>query len=227
MIQSTIGNGTRSSSATAYLEPVLDRANLHVIVQHTATKLITEGTKHGIPVFSKVEFAASAKGECHRDDKCRRSYIHSAARTTVTARNEIILSAGAVATPQLLMLSGIGDSKSLKRHGIGTIVRSPDVGKHLQDQPIMSNYWMVNSNKTQDDLLRSPSLLSADLTQWMKTKTNLFGNPPTTTLAFLRLPDNASVFEDFSDPSAGPTSPHFEMLFAVSFRRFLTFIPSC
>lgn len=68
VIQSTIGNGTRSSSATAYLEPVLDRGNLHVIVQHTATKLITEGTKHGIPVFSKVEFAASAKGERHRYD---------------------------------------------------------------------------------------------------------------------------------------------------------------
>lgn len=51
---------------------------------------------------------------------------------TISAAKEIIISAGSINTPQLLMLSGIGDSKQLSALGIPTVVNSPDVGKNLQ-----------------------------------------------------------------------------------------------
>ena len=63
LAQSTIGNGTRSSSATAYLDPVLNRTNLHVLIKNTVTRLIQSGESNGTLEFKKVEFAASQSCE--------------------------------------------------------------------------------------------------------------------------------------------------------------------
>lgn len=126
------------------------------------------------------------------------------------------MSAGSVGTPQILMLSGIGDPAALKSLGIKPLVALPDVGQNLQDHPIMSNYWTVNSNNTFDDVLRNASILDADLAQWMANKTGLFGNAPANAVGFLRIPNSASIFQTDEDPAAGPGSAHFEMLFAVS-----------
>ena len=63
-VQSTIGNGERSSSATAYLDPVLSRSNLDVLIQTQVTKVISHGkTSQGKPKFEQVEFAISSDGE--------------------------------------------------------------------------------------------------------------------------------------------------------------------
>ncbi|EKM52280.1 uncharacterized protein PHACADRAFT_260543 [Phanerochaete carnosa HHB-10118-sp] len=199
--QSTIGGGVRSSSATAYLEPNINRTNLHVLIDNTVTRLVQSGSTKGTPVFKQVEFAPST----------------SAKRTTVTAKNEVVLSAGSVNTPQILMLSGIGDANELQSLGIKPIVNLPDVGQHLQDHPIMSNYFVVNSNNTFDDVLRNATISDADLAQWMANKTGLFGNAPANAVAFLRLPANDSIFESVPDPAAGPGSGHYEMLWADGF----------
>ena len=101
------------------------------------------------------------------------------------------------------MLSGIGDQTELKKLGIKTLLNLPDVGQNLQDHPIMSNYFLVNSNNTFDDVLRNTSILDADLAQWTTNRTGLFGNAPANAVAFLRLPNNAAIFKQFKDPSAG------------------------
>ncbi|KLO19189.1 aryl-alcohol oxidase-like protein [Schizopora paradoxa] len=199
--QNAVGNGTRSSSATAYLRPVLNRSNLDVLIQTTVTRLInTSGAKEK-PSFKKVEFAANS----------------TAKRSTVTASKEVILSAGAIGTPQILMLSGVGDEKALKTLGINTLVNLPDVGQNLQDHPIMSNYFFVNSNNTFDNVLRNTSILNADLALWMENHTGLFSDGPANGVAFLRMPSNSSAIKEFGDPTAGPLSAHIELVFADGF----------
>lgn len=61
-MQSAIGKGERSSAATAYLEPVEDRANLDILINTRATKLVQSGTKQHKPVLQKVEIAQSSSG---------------------------------------------------------------------------------------------------------------------------------------------------------------------
>ncbi len=121
----------------------------------------------------------------------------------MTANKEVLLSAGAIGTPQILMLSGIGDENALKKLGVETFVNLPDVGQNLQDHPIMSNYFFVNSNNTFDDVLRNTSILDADLTQWMNNRTGLFSDGPANAVAFLRMPSGSSAIKEFGDPSAG------------------------
>lgn len=114
--QSTIANGTRQSSAIAYLWPALNRPNLDVLIHTQATRLVQTGRTGSKPIFRSVEFATGP----------------SAPRFRATARREVILSAGSVGTPQLLQLSGIGNRDALSALGINTIVNNPDVGEHLQ-----------------------------------------------------------------------------------------------
>ncbi|QIG50253.1 dehydrogenase [Nordella sp. HKS 07] len=109
-LQMTIGKGRRSSSATAYLRPALKRPNLTVMTQTLVTRLlIDKGRASGVEV-------ADAHG-----------------RREVRATRETLLAGGVVNSPQLLMLSGIGDPEQLGQHGIKTQVALPDVGRHMQD----------------------------------------------------------------------------------------------
>lgn len=103
-------NGERASAATSFLAPVRHRKNLKVRTGAQVTKVLFEGTR-----ATGVEFAEGAS------------------RHTATAKREVILAGGAVNSPQLLMLSGIGDAAQLKKHGIQVLVDSPEVGQNLKD----------------------------------------------------------------------------------------------
>ncbi|EKM52227.1 uncharacterized protein PHACADRAFT_30768 [Phanerochaete carnosa HHB-10118-sp] len=198
-LQSTVGNGERSSSATAYLDPILGRKNLHVLISNTVTRLIpVKSTRNGLSL-REVEFAPNA----------------TAKRSTVTARKEVILSAGAINSPQLLMLSGIGDHDALASIGIEPLIHLPDVGQHLSDHPYVSSYWTVSSNMTLDNIWRDPTIFDADMTQWLTNHTGQFTATPGNTIAYCRIPDDDIAQKNLSDPTPGPDSPHFEMLFAV------------
>ncbi|MEL6510725.1 MAG: choline dehydrogenase [Pseudomonadota bacterium] len=109
--QLTTKNGRRCSAAVAYLKPARSRDNLRIITNAQVTKINTEG-KRAVSV-SYVD----ASGTPH----------------TITARREIVLSGGAINSPQLLMLSGIGDGEQLKANGIETVHHLPGVGKNMQD----------------------------------------------------------------------------------------------
>ena len=108
--QLTMKKGRRCSSAVAYLNPVRNRRNLSIITDcQTEKVLINDGRATGIRV--------SRGGEMQ----------------VVHARREVILSAGAIGSPQILMLSGIGDPAELMPHGIEVNSALPGVGKNLQD----------------------------------------------------------------------------------------------
>ena len=108
--QLTLDKGRRCSSAVAYLKPARNRKNLTIITHAQAEKLlIEEGAAKGV--------IANIKGQSQ----------------IVRARREVILSAGAIGSPQILMLSGIGAAHELKAKGIEPICDLPGVGKNLQD----------------------------------------------------------------------------------------------
>lgn len=109
-LQAAIANGTRQSTNVAYLYPISSRKNLHVKKNSFATKLLIDNDKN---VYG-IKFVSHG-----------RTY-------SVNASKEVIISAGTINTPQLLMLSGIGPSKHLKQMGIETVVNSA-VGYNLMD----------------------------------------------------------------------------------------------
>jgi choline dehydrogenase len=110
LYQITQKNGQRHSTAAAYLKPVLSRPNLTVVTQVHVTKIDIEKSR--------------AVGV---------TYLRNGVLEQARANREIILSGGAVNSPQLLMLSGIGPADELKRVGIPVVFDLPGVGKNLQD----------------------------------------------------------------------------------------------
>lgn len=108
--QMTIRKGRRCSTAVAYLRPAMRRGNLKVRVNALATKILMEGDR-----AVGLEYLAGGK------------------TIDVRAMREVVLSGGVINSPQLLMLSGIGDPADLKRHGIQTRIALRGVGKNLQD----------------------------------------------------------------------------------------------
>jgi 4-pyridoxate dehydrogenase len=108
--QMTSKDGRRCSAADAYLRPALERKNLTVETDALTTKVIFDGRRAvGI------------------------QYIKNGATVTAHAEREVILSGGVINSPQLLMLSGIGDPAELAQHGIAVKAALPGVGKNLQD----------------------------------------------------------------------------------------------
>jgi choline dehydrogenase-like flavoprotein len=141
-----------------------------------------------------------------------------------SATKEVILAAGAVNTPQLLMLSGIGDREQLSRFNIHTIVNLPDVGQNLQDHVLLTNVFSVNSNFTNDDIGRNVTLFQDDLAQWEQSQSGPLTTSGTSEVGWLRLPKNATIFRTVNDPSSGPDAPHYEFIFVVSLARKFPFV---
>ncbi len=118
LYQVTHKNGERFSAAKAYLTPNLGRPNLRVITGAHATRVLFEG-KRAVGV----------------------AYRQGGATHEVRARREVLLSAGALLSPQLLMLSGIGDAEQLREHGIAAVHHLPGVGRHLHDHVDVVQVW--------------------------------------------------------------------------------------
>lgn len=108
----SVGRGRRSSTATAYLRPALRRPNL-TLVDRALTRRVAFENGRAVGI------------EFRRDGKVRRA----------RARREVILCGGAFNSPQLLMLSGIGDPEHLRAHGIAVVADLKGVGENLQDHP--------------------------------------------------------------------------------------------
>ena len=108
--QWTLRKGLRSSAATAFLRPARRRKNLTVITRAHATRIVFSGK--------------SAAGV---------EYLHRGQRRSAGARGEVILAGGALNSPQLMQLSGLGPAALLRDFGIGVIADLPEVGANLQD----------------------------------------------------------------------------------------------
>ncbi|KAI0067080.1 alcohol oxidase [Artomyces pyxidatus] len=209
-VQYTIGGGQRASSFTSYIQPALNRPNFDVLINTQVSKVYQTGTQKGLPIFRGVQFSQSANGPVFN----------------LNATREVILSAGAVKTPQILLLSGIGSPSELKKHGIKTIVDNAHVGTNLQDHPLLSSAYTVNSTATFDAIGQNPALVGDLLNQWETSKTGEFVLGPANQLGWLRLPGNAEIFKTQHDPSAGSTSGHYELIFTDGFVSFAVPSPS-
>ena len=116
--QLTQRNGRRYSAATAYLHPAMSRPNLTVLTDALVTRVLIEG--------------GQATGV---------SYLHRGAAETARANAEVIVSGGAINSPQLLMLSGIGPADHLIEMGIDVLAESAGVGANLSDHPVLPVIW--------------------------------------------------------------------------------------
>ena len=135
--QLTVKNGQRQSAAVAYLHPAMGRANLKVETRALTTKVIFEGKKAvGI------------------------EYLQGGVRKIATARREVILAGGAINSPQLLQLSGIGPGELLRDHGIEVIADLPGVGENLQDHYVMGvTYRLKPGTISVNELTKGPRFL--------------------------------------------------------------------
>ena len=108
--QTTMRNGVRSSTAAGYLRPARRRANLKVVSQALATRIVFDGRR-----ATGVEYLVGSE-KCH-----------------ASAGAEVIVAGGAFNSPQLLQLSGLGPAPLLQSHGIAVVADAPGVGEDLND----------------------------------------------------------------------------------------------
>ncbi|MBL6939802.1 MAG: choline dehydrogenase [Alphaproteobacteria bacterium] len=121
--QLTVKNGQRCSAAVAYLHPAMGRANLKVETRALATRVLFEG-KRAIGV----------------------EFLQNGRKRTLRAAKEVILSGGAVNSPQLLQLSGIGPGALLQQHGIPVVQELKGVGENLQDHYVIATQYRLRSD---------------------------------------------------------------------------------
>ena len=136
----TTRQGLRCSSARAFLRPAMKRANLHVVTGAEVRRLRFDGRR--------------VVGVCYR----RRGVD-----AEVRAGAEIILAAGAVGSPQILQLSGVGDGRHLQSIGIRAVHESPRVGQHLQDHYGVNYIFKANRPTLNDVFGNWPGRLRAML----------------------------------------------------------------
>lgn len=122
VVQSNIRNGVRHSVVDGYLRPARSRPNLVVRTDTPATRVLFDGRR--------------ATGVDIRED------------APLVARRGVVLSAGALRTPQLLMLSGVGPAAHLAEHGVPVLADLPGVGANLHDHPMITPVWPITRGST-------------------------------------------------------------------------------
>ncbi|KAJ3567241.1 hypothetical protein NP233_g6493 [Leucocoprinus birnbaumii] len=213
--QSTLAHGLRSSSATSYLATASD--NVHVLLHSLVTRVLPIDTSEQGPGKSAYDFRGVEVATSPDSPKWN-----------FTAKKEVIVSAGMINTPQLLLLSGIGPQDELKSLGITAYVDIPSVGKNFSDQlsiglgfgtdlPNTERYKclsLLHLTDTKKIVLSSFDPVAA-LNQWKANHTGPLALarhlPP---LGWVRLSEDSKPFRNGSpDPTGGPSSPHIEYYF--------------
>lgn len=123
-------NGFRHNNGRAFIRPVRHRKNLTIVLNAFATRILFD-EKRAVGV----------------------EYRWKGRTRQASCDGEVVLSAGAIASPKVLMLSGIGPEAELRGHGIGVISDSPQVGQNLQEHPVVTLSWGVNVPTINSDLL--------------------------------------------------------------------------
>ena len=148
--QVTQKNGRRWSAADAYLHPAAGRPNLTIRTDALATSVIIEGGR-----------AVGVR------------YLYRGTEQEARAEAEVVLCGGAVNSPQLLMLSGIGPADHLREHGIDVVADSPGVGANLSDHPIVTALWSTPRLRGLAELAGPRNLLRWQLTHSGPFTTNI------------------------------------------------------
>ncbi|MDE3254181.1 MAG: GMC family oxidoreductase N-terminal domain-containing protein, partial [Bacteroidota bacterium] len=162
MLQYTIRKNKRQSTAAAFLKPALRRSNLTVRTQtHVRCILIEDGRAVGVEVIT-----------AHSDSE------------RINCLKEVILAAGAIQSPQILMLSGIGDPVELSKQGIDIKFPLPGVGKNLQDH-VWTGVSCLSTIPTGNSLLKTLPMAKAVL-QHLLFKSGPLCNSPIEANAFVK-----------------------------------------
>lgn len=155
--QRTINNGWRMSTARTFLRPVRDRKNLHIKTNAQATKILFEGRR-----AVGVAYANPASP-------------HAVQR--VFANREVIVACGALNTPRLLQLSGLGDAHQLQEMGIPVVHDLPGVGKNLSDHYSVRVVAKVKGHHTINELATG-ARLGGQIFNWIRRKPSILGLSP-------------------------------------------------
>lgn len=130
-------NGVRWNAVRAFLKPIEQRANLHIVSRAHVQRLRTE-EKDGLKRVTGIELQVAGRGSVRAD-----------------ARREVLLSAGAIGSPQILQLSGIGNGRLLQQHGIRVLHDLPGVGENLHDHLQIRLQYKVHNTVTLNDRART------------------------------------------------------------------------
>ena len=163
--QVSVRNGVRSGTVHDILYPIMNRYNLHVAVSIRAAKVLFNN-KRAVGV----------------------EYVRNGQNGVVYAKKEIIVSAGAINTPQLLLISGIGPKQHLNSHNI-PVVKDLPVGRNLQDHMLIFLPTTLNSS---DCTSFNPISVGIDVLKYIFTGKGMFASPAVETTAFLNTDDNSS-----------------------------------
>ncbi len=130
-------SGLRWNTTRAFLRPIMGRSNLEVWTHAQVAKLLLTSDSNGKSHCSGVDVALPS------------------GRVSINAREAVVLSAGAIGTPQILQLSGIGPANLLQKYGITTLVNLPGVGQNLQDHLQIRSVYKVEGVNTLNTLSNS------------------------------------------------------------------------
>ena len=161
--QASIRNGRRMSVSHCYLEPAMRRPNLRVVTQAPTRRLLLEG-RRCVGVV----------------------YEHQGQRVEARAGREVIVSAGAVASPQLLELSGIGRPDILKEHGIAVAHALPAVGENLRDHINARIVWRVRDPRVSYNTKARGIGALTEAIKYAATGGGFFSLPSAPLVAFLK-----------------------------------------
>ncbi len=168
-LQMTAYKGRRMSTARAYLDPARKRSNLRVVSGLHATRLLLKGGR-----AVGAEF----------DDKGR--------RVVVKARHQVVLCAGAIQSPQLLQLSGIGDPALLERVGVSVQCALPGVGANLQDHLQVRPSYRCQGVETLNEVANSHLLGAREFGKYMINRSGALSAGVYRAGAFLSLASEAA-----------------------------------
>lgn len=170
--------GRRWSMADAFLHPVSHRPNLTVWTRSQAVGLVLD--EHAPDERRRGAWT----GARHRATGVR--LLRDGRMVEVRARREVILSAGAIGSPQLMQVSGLGPAGLLAEHGIPVAVDLPGVGENLQDHLQLRTVYRVHGARTVNTLYRNPVTRAGMGLQYLLARSGPMTMPPSTLGAFAR-----------------------------------------
>ncbi|KAG2012192.1 aryl-alcohol oxidase, variant 2 [Coprinopsis cinerea AmutBmut pab1-1] len=201
--QFTVGNGERASAATAYMgSEVRKRPNLTILLNTHFTRVLPViGSTRGLEVRT-LEIVSGSE------------------RKTITAKKELILSAGVYGTPHTLLNSGIGNKAQLRAVGVQVVHDLPDVGQGLREMPTVTLSWIANVTDP------PPTDQAAALAEWQANRTGPLSEFVLGRVQSLwhRIPKDDDIWKKHEDPSSGPTTPHLELWLCGGMRNMSTWL---
>lgn len=170
---------TRGYAAAYYTEEAAKRPNLQLLTETQVEKVLLDRLDDGSVIAKGVQIRT-----------------REGTREGIMAKREVILSAGAINSPQILELSGIGSEEILKKHGIPVVINNPGVGENLQDHCIAAISFEVADGQVSGDVMRDPDVVQSLVKLYEETRGGPLSGMPLS-VAYLSLVDgNGKLSEE-------------------------------